>query len=180
MVDEYIGVIGRTHGLDGTVVLIDALTLPQALAPGTRIGIGFSKDFVTMYTVAEFVATQFRTTLRLAECTTAEAAAALADQAVYASSADVGVDPEGRHRIGDIEGCEVVTTDGELLGSVTDVWLMPANDVWEVTSADGATIPLPVIDDVIRHVDVVNRRITIDLIPGLRDVTRTSADDNDA
>lgn len=179
MVDEYIGVIGRTHGLDGTVVLVDALTLPQALTPGTRIGIGFSKEFVTMYTVAEFVATQHRTTLRLTECSTAEAAAALADQAVYASSADVGVDDEDRHRIGDIEGCSVVTTDGEDIGAVTDVWLMPANDVWVVTTPDGSTIPLPVVDDVIKHVDIPQRRITVELLPGLREITRTTSDEKD-
>lgn len=179
MVDEYIGVIGRTHGLDGTVVLVDALTLPQALAPGTRIGIGFSKDFVTMYTVAEFAATPHRTTLRLTECTTAEAAVALADQAVYASSADVGVDDEDRHRIGDIEGCSVVTTEGETIGEVTDVWLMPANDVWVVTTPDGSTIPLPVVDEVIKHVDIPQRRIIVELLPGLREITRTTSDEHD-
>ncbi len=180
MVDEYVGVIGRSHGLDGTAVLVDAMSLPNPLTPGMRVGVGFSRDFVTMYTVADFTATPHRTTLRLQELTSQNAVAGLADQAVYASSSDVGVDAADRHRIGDIEGCEVVTTDGELLGSITDVWLMPANDVWEVTAADGSTIPLPVIDDVIRHVDVVNRRITVDLIPGLRDVTRTTSDDNDA
>lgn len=180
MVDEYIGVIGRTHGLDGTVVVVDALTLPRPLVPGIRVGIGYSKDFVTMYTVAEFTATPHRTTLRLLECATAEAVAALTDQAVYASSADVGVDDEDRHRIGDIEGCSVVTTEGETLGTITDVWLMPANDVWVVSTPDGSTIPLPVIDDVVKTVDIADRCITIELLPGLRDITRTSADENDA
>lgn len=180
MVDEYIGVIGRSHGLDGTVVLVDALSLPQPLAPGARIGIGFSRDFVTMYTVAEYTSTTHRTTLRLQEFTSAEAVAALADQAVYASSADVGVDDSDRHRIGDIEGCSVVTIDDEAVGTVTDVWLMPANDVWVVTTPDGSTIPLPVIDDVIKQVDIAQRRITIDLLPGLRDITRTTSEENDA
>jgi 16S rRNA processing protein RimM len=180
MVDEYIGVVGRSHGLDGTVVLVDAMSLPQPLAPGTRVGIGFSRDFVTMYTVAEFSATPHRTTLRLQEFSTAEAIATLTDQAVYASSGDVGVDDADRHRIGDIEGCTVVTTDNELVGTITDVWLMPANDVWVVTAPDGSTIPLPVIDDVIKHVDIAHRRVTIDLLPGLRDITRTTADENDA
>jgi 16S rRNA processing protein RimM len=57
---------------------------------------------------------------------------------------------------------------------------MPANDVWVVTAPDGSTIPLPVIDDVIKHVDIAQRRVTIDLLPGLRDITRTTADENDA
>ena len=180
MVDEYIGVIGRTHGLDGTVVLVDALALPHPLVSGTRVGIGYSKDFVAMFTIAEFTVTPHRTMLRLVECSTAESVAALVDQAVYASSVDVGVDEEDRHRIGDIEGCTVVTTEGETLGMITDVWLMPANDVWVVSMPDGSTIPLPVIDEVVKTVDVTQRRITVALLPGLREVTRSSGDDSDA
>ena len=179
MMDEYIGVIARTHGLDGTVLLVDAVSLPQPLVAGTRVGIGYSREFTTMYTVAEFSASPHRTTLRLVEFSTADALASLIDQAVYAASEDVGVDDSDRHRIGDIEGCRVVTSDGELIGTVTDVWLMPANDVWVVTTPDGSTIPMPVIADVVKHVNIEERCITVELLPGLREITSTSGDDSD-
>jgi 16S rRNA processing protein RimM len=132
-----------------------------------------------MYTVAEFSASPHRTTLRLVEFSTADALASLIDQAVYAASEDVGVDDSDRHRIGDIEGCRVVTSDGELIGTVTDVWLMPANDVWVVTTPDGSTIPMPVIADVVKHVNIEERCITVELLPGLREITSTSGDDSD-
>lgn len=179
MMDEYIGVIARTHGLDGTVLLVDAVSLPQPLVTGTRVGIGYSREFTAMYTVAEFSSSPHRTTLRLVECSTADAATPLIDQAVYAASEDVGVDDADRHRIGDIEGCRVVTSDGELVGTITDVWLMPANDVWVVTTPDGSTIPMPVIADVVKHVNIEERCITVELLPGLREITSSSGDDSD-
>ena len=56
---------------------------------------------------------------------------------------------------------------------------MPANDVWVVTTPDGSTIPMPVIADVVKHVNIEERCITVELLPGLREITSTSGDDSD-
>lgn len=178
--EEYIGVVGRTHGLDGTVVLDDTVGLPRALTPGSTVGIGYSRDFVRPYTVAVFEHSSVRTILRLREIDSPERAEALRDQAVYASSDAVGLDETERHRVGDIEGCSVVTTDGISLGVVSDVWLLPANDVWVVTRPDGSTVPLPVIDDVIVSVDTATRLITVNLLPGLLDIDTQTDTESDA
>jgi len=70
----------------------------------------------------------------------------------------------------DILGCVVVEEDtGRQLGTVVDIWLLPANDVW-VVELETAYLPLPVIPDVVRRVDPHQRLIWVRLIPGLLDI----------
>lgn len=178
--DEYLGVVTRSHGLDGTMVLTDAVAMPRPLQRGSEVAIGYSREFTSVYQVEEFSSMPSRTILRVRGITTAEAVTPLVDQAVYARSADVGIDQSRRYRIGDVEGCTVVDEAGSLLGTVTDVWLMPANDVWVVTAPDSRTIPLPVIDDVILDVDLPNHRITVRLLPGLAEVDTPEGERDDA
>lgn len=177
--DEYLGVITRSHGLDGTMLLTDVVVMPSPLPPGTEVAVGYSRDFAVPHVVAAFSSIPGRTTLRLRDVTSAEAVARFVDQAVYARSSDVGIDQTRRYRIGDVEGCVVVDENGSKIGAVTDVWLMPANDVWVVTTDDALTIPLPVIDDVVLNVDLGSRVITVRLLPGLIDVDSTDGDRDD-
>lgn len=177
---EYIGVIGRTHGLDGTVVLQDTVGISISLPPGAEVGIGFSREFTRACVVRDFHAASREPRLSLKGIDTAEAATALVDQAVYVRADAVQSGTSERYAIGDIEGCSVVTEDGDVLGNITEVWLMPANDVWVVTRPDASTIPLPVIDDVIRAVDLSAKQITVSLLPGLTDLDTTTEDEHDA
>ncbi len=162
--------LGRVHGLDGTFVLSDAVPLPQGISPGTSISIGFSRDFTKPYCVESFVQNEHRTLLKVREIASSEAATQLLDNAVFASSDALGAPFHDRFRIGDIEGSSVVDESGNLLGTITDVWILPANDVWVVTTPSKSTIPLPVIDQVILHVDVEKKQITARLLDGLEQV----------
>lgn len=64
----------------------------------------------------------------------------------------------------DLIGCSVVTSDGEVVGEVTDVLHQPANSVLVVAGEREVLVPL--IKDVVREV-VVGERIVIDPLPGL-------------
>lgn len=66
-----------------------------------------------------------------------------------------------------IVGCEVVTDEGEALGTIKEILTPGANDVWVVKANNGKEILLPYIDDVILHVDVVNQKVTVHLMEGL-------------
>ena len=176
---EDIGVVARTHGLDGMVLLMDTIGATSGLSVDSTVAIGYSRDFAKVYTIDAFESSPLRTILRLRECPSADSAQSLVEQAVYARPSDVGLREDDRHRIGDIEGCTVVTNDGNVVGVVTDVWLMPANDVWIVTMPDGRTLPLPVIDDVVLSVDVAARVIVAYILPGLLDLSTNSAEERD-
>jgi len=65
-------------------------------------------------------------------------------------------------------GCSVVTTTGLPVGIVEEVFSNGANDVWVVR--DGSVERLvPVIQDIVKQVDLAGRRIVIEAVPGLLD-----------
>lgn len=168
---EYLGVISRPIGLDGSFALSDAIAIPTTLGPGSVIGIGFSREFVVPYTIETYSHTPTRTVMRVRGICAPEAVQALVERAVYIQTSAIQVEAEDRYSIGDIVGCAVMFHDEggarSSLGIVTDVLLLPANDVWEVRTPDGSEVLLPVIDDVVLSVDVVNKVIMVRLIPGL-------------
>ena len=167
MYSEYLGILLRTHGLDGSLVVGNTVGLRPALQPGSRVAVGFTRDFAAVKTVASFQQTPQRMVIRFTDLDTPEAATALLEQAVYIRLEDAGIRSADRYTIGEIEGCTAVSEQGATIGVITDVWLMPANDVWVITTESGTTLPLPVIDDTIVQVDVTARRVTVRIPDGL-------------
>jgi 16S rRNA processing protein RimM len=71
------------------------------------------------------------------------------------------------YRVSDLAGCEVVTTQGEVLGILKDVLPTGANDVF-VVGEGPAEILVPALKSVVLEIDLNRRRITVDLPHGLR------------
>ena len=75
---------------------------------------------------------------------------------------------EGEYFLDDLIGCEVEGMDGERLGRVRGVIETGANDVLEVVTEQGETL-VPMTAEVVRKVDIAERRIRIAPLPGLFD-----------
>lgn len=69
----------------------------------------------------------------------------------------------------DIIGLSVVTEDGEPFGTLTDVIVTGANDVYEVKTAEGKEVLLPAIKECVRKVDLEAGVITVHIMDGLLD-----------
>ncbi|WP_099224341.1 ribosome maturation factor RimM [Listeria costaricensis] len=69
----------------------------------------------------------------------------------------------------EIIGCAVYTTDGTLIGKITEILSPGANDVWVVKPEKGKEIYLPYIEDVVKEVDPAESRVVIELVEGLLD-----------
>ncbi|MBN2847757.1 MAG: 16S rRNA processing protein RimM [Coriobacteriia bacterium] len=67
----------------------------------------------------------------------------------------------------DLLGSDVVDEQRGLLGTLTDVIHTGANDVLVVDDGPFGQVLVPVIDDVVIHVDVAARRIDVRLLEGL-------------
>jgi len=74
---------------------------------------------------------------------------------------------EDSYFIVDIIGCEVYTESQELLGKVVDVFPTGSNDVYTIKNSEGKEILIPAIEDVIKDVDIENKKIVIHLMEGL-------------
>ncbi len=71
--------------------------------------------------------------------------------------------------IADLEGMQVYTEDGELLGELTNVLQTGANDVYIVKMTDGAQVLIPAIKECILQVDVEKGTMRVHLLEGLLD-----------
>lgn len=74
---------------------------------------------------------------------------------------------EGTYYIVDLLGLEVYTDEGVLLGKVDDIFNTGSNDIYVVKDELGKQVLLPGIDDVIKEVDLENKKITVHMLPGL-------------
>jgi len=76
--------------------------------------------------------------------------------------------PENTYYIVDLLECEVATIEGEILGKVEDVFNTGSNDIYAVKDELGKQILIPAIREVIKKVDIPNKKITVKLMEGLR------------
>ena len=74
---------------------------------------------------------------------------------------------EDSYFIVDIIDSEVYTDENTYLGKVIDVFQTGSNDVYTVKSESGKEILLPAIKDVVKSVDVKNKKIIVHLLEGL-------------
>jgi len=66
-------------------------------------------------------------------------------------------------------GLNVVTTDGQAVGAVTDVLHLPAQDVLAIERADGVEVLVPFVADLVPRIDLDARVVAVVARPGLLD-----------
>ena len=71
--------------------------------------------------------------------------------------------------IADLIGMKVENEDGSFSGTLRDVIVTGANDVYIILCEDGREVMIPAIKECILSVDVINRRIKVHLLDGLLD-----------
>ncbi len=77
--------------------------------------------------------------------------------------------PPGEYYVHDLEGLDVVTREGERIGTLAQVLTTGANDVYLVRRAGKPDALIPAIADVVLDVDIAARRMRIEAMPGLLD-----------
>ena len=76
---------------------------------------------------------------------------------------------DGSYYYHQIIGLDAVTLDGEKIGKISEILAPGANDVWVVNRKGKKELLLPVIDDVIKKVDLEQGLVVVDLLEGLDD-----------
>lgn len=74
---------------------------------------------------------------------------------------------DGQYYYHQIIGLKVVTEDGEELGTIKEIMAPGANDVWVVKRPDKDDLLLPVIDQVVKKVDLSAGQVIVELMEGL-------------
>ena len=74
---------------------------------------------------------------------------------------------EGTYYIVDMIGLEVYTEEGKKIGILDDIFNSGSSDIYVVKDELGKQILLPAIEEVIKKIDMKERKMIVHLIPGL-------------
>ncbi len=75
---------------------------------------------------------------------------------------------DGQYFIADLIGLEVYDEKDGLVGKISDVLNLPANDAYVVSDGEHEFM-IPVVREFVKNVDMENKRVEVSLIPGMRD-----------
>ena len=162
-----IGVVVNTHGVKGYVKIIPCTFDPKRFELLSEVTL-LEKSLKKIYQIEkikfhkQFVLIKFRGIEDMDQAESLKGSLVLIPKS---SALHLG---EDEYYIGDIIGCNVVTSTGEILGEVTEVLFTGANDVYTVKSADGGEILIPAVKHYILNVDILSKKILVDLPEGLR------------
>jgi 16S rRNA processing protein RimM len=101
-----------------------------------------------------------------------EVAAAARGELVEIPESDLHTLPEDSYYEHQLIGLSVYSGDGAEIGTVTGLLPTGANDVLVVAGTAGEYL-LPMIDDVVKKVDLEGRRLVVELLEGLSPVARS-------
>lgn len=155
----------KAHGLKGEVSVSMLTSLPFGIPVGLSVWL-----VPPPATIREAVVESVRPgpkgpLVKLSGVDTIDAAAQLAGSSIIASSDDVS--PVHVEEVFDPIGCAVVDGQRGLLGSITDVIVTGANDVYVVDGERYGQVLIPAIEQVVLGIDERERLITVELLPGL-------------
>ncbi len=163
-----VGRITGAHGLKGALRLRPDNPDSETLGQVARVFLeraGEVREF-RLTAMARLNATTRRITL--AGVTDVNAAESLKGAVVMIATEDVPAPKPGEFYYYEAIGCEVFLTDGSRLGTIEEISSNGAQDIWVVRDSEREVL-VPVIEDVVKAMDLAARRVTIEPIPGLLD-----------
>lgn len=165
----YIGTISSVKGLDGSVILSDIPRGIKKIPLGSNVFIGFSEKFAKKFTLTKWIKLTNHSMIAMQEIPTPELAEQYKEQGVFIEKALLKKNA-GNKIDNELIGFKAYDANtNELIGEVTDLWFMPAGEVWIITGKDGE-YTVPAVDEFISKYDEKNRKFQVKLLEGMRNL----------
>ncbi len=163
-----IGRIAGIHGLHGALRYKPDNPDSDALADGETITIEIGGDHRSYQLLAVAPIGRGMLKIELDGLSDANRAEALKGGIVMVPPDSLPPAETGEFYYFQAIGCEVVLTDGHPIGTIAEMFSNGANDVMVVRQGK-REILVPVIEDVVKSIDLEARRVVIEPVPGLLD-----------
>jgi 16S rRNA processing protein RimM len=157
-----IGTVSRAHGVKGMIRVVGS----ESLLDLSRLFVG-GREFAVERAQAE----RGDALVKLRGVDDRDAAEALRGQRVEAERDDLPAPSGGEVYVSDLIGCQVFDVAGARLGEVRGSFPGGGHEVLEVDGGERAFL-LPLVDAIVREVDVAARRIVCDPPVGLIDLDK--------
>ena len=167
----FVGKIVNTHGIRGEVRVISQTDFPdERYAAGSHLYIGEDRAAdKTEVTVEAHRRHKNFDLLKFENYNSINEVEHFKGQSLYVSEDQLVDLGEHEFYYHEIIGCEVFDENHHLLGKITEILSPGANDVWVVKRKGKKDLLLPYIEDVVKVVNPDEKRVEVELMPGLVD-----------
>ena len=160
-----IGKITKPHGLKGELKLHPFIT-DDSLLQGLRHGRLEDNGGTMECAILSIRGRHKRLILKLEDCNSIEQAQTFAKKTLLVPQADFAALPEGEYYWFQIIGLNVYDEEDRFYGNIAEIIQTGSNDVYVVRD-DARELLLPMIDEVVKHIDLANKKLTFHKVEGL-------------
>ncbi|MDD4241351.1 MAG: ribosome maturation factor RimM [Smithellaceae bacterium] len=161
------GEIVKTRGLRGCLKALSFLESQEILTGLEFIDLEFRSGRRSRHPVKKIDSAGKFLYLEFQDVADVEAARALIGCKLLMPRERLGALPDGEYYWQDIIGLEVYTTEGLFLGHVASIFPTGSNDVYVCRNGEAEYL-IPAIVDAVVNIDLASRRITVNLLEGLK------------
>jgi 16S rRNA processing protein RimM len=159
-----VGVLRRPHGLRGELQMTIETDFPERLQVGTKLFLGENH---TPVTVRSQRTANDGLLLAFQEFPDRDSIESLRNAPLFTRAEDSPALPAGKYYQHQLIGLDVYSDQDQWLGNLAQILDTGANDIYVVKAANDKEILLPAISDVIKTIDIENKRIIVHLMEGL-------------
>ena len=165
-----VGKIVNTHSLKGEVKVISSTDFEeQRFEKGSELLITRGNQVIKEVVVESYRTHKNNLLVKFVGIDTIEEAEKLKNLQIKIDSENIGELEENEFYFHEIIGCEVFDENGKSLGEIIEILTPGANDVWVIKGQNGKEILIPYIEDVVKKIDIENKKIDIEVMEGLID-----------
>ena len=158
-----VGKLARTHGLKGELKFYPHDTEGFGFADGQTVQLAGTKKKLKVQSIR---GANVPYIIKLEGINDIESAKPLTGEEVLANREDFQSLPEGEYYRFEIEGLEVFDEEGHPCGTIEDIIPTGSNDVYVVRNGDLEWM-LPMIDSVVKSIDLEQGKLVFHRIEGL-------------
>ena len=160
-----IGKIVNTHGIKGEVKVYPYTDDIDNLSKVKEVF--FDEKLNNKHKVKSCKIQKNMLIMKFEDINIVEDAEMLRDTNIYIVKEDIS-DIEDTYYIEDLIGMDVIDEKESRIGTISYVFNTGANDVYEIKTLDNKDIYIPAIKDVVKKVDVKNKKMYIEMMEGLQ------------
>lgn len=165
-----VGKIVNTHSLKGEVKVISSTDFEEErFKKGSKLLITRGNQLIREVVVQSYRNHKNFLLVKFEGIDSVEEAEKLKNLQIKIDSDEVGELEENEFYFHQIIGCEVFDENDKNLGEIIDILTPGANDVWVIKGEEGKEILIPYIEDVVKQIDITNKKVNIEVMEGLID-----------
>jgi 16S rRNA processing protein RimM len=164
--DLHIGTIVGVHGIKGYLKLYSSAESTDFFKPGKRLFLHRSGREAVIHTVVDFEPYSKGYRIAFEGVTERNAAELLIGSEIYIKRSELPAPDKDTWYWCDLIGLEVFHADRTCIGRIENIFSTGAHDVFVVRDGRKETL-IPAIASVIRHIDLDQKTVTVELPEGL-------------